>query len=435
MGNSIDKIKHTHEKLYKEVFKNYLIIKNTGSEESKKYVEQYDKQIEALLEEMSGLCDTEISIDDYDWLNDAAMKWQVVFSSILNIPKNVKIPRPKLKSPPPKKFFLEEELGKRLTGRAFNFAKDRIDRIKKEDLDTLVRRYRSLQDEMDRDWHNAEVSLAAEIIDEEINFAYDIDQESYKHLENIWLKDVKEYKAYFIWKERLKKGYIEKNKKDDYLNACKVIRQKLVDGNIKVPLSYFYEVKDYLETRYLTNKKIDPEKARELIEKKADRIWQTTNGRFDKEINWHLAEAYVRMLYENIIPAVIEKDECKTLMVLRAFQYNKAPENRYLIINCFETAIAICFLDQDIIQNLWKSKRDLCGFSMVLVKDWPEDIDSSICEERFRFDSKEQQIICEGEMTEEEKNSLIDQLSRDDHKKAVAALFYQSRLDPKEITL
>ena len=429
MGNSIDKIKHTHEKLYKKVFEDYLIIKDTSSEESKKYV----KQIEDLLGEISGLSDTEISIDDYDWLNDAAMKWQVVFSSILNIPKNVQISPPKhhLKSLLPKMFFSEEELGKRLTGRAFKFAKDRI---KKEDLDTLVRRYLSSQDEMDRDRHNAEVSLAAEIIDEEINFAYDIDQESYKHLENIWLKDVKEYKAYFVWKERCGKG-IERNEKDYYYNACKAIREKLVDVDIKVPLSYFYEVKDYLETRYLINEKIDPKRAEELIRKKADRIWQTTNGRFDKEINWHLAEAYVRMLYENIIPAVIEKDECKTLMVLRAFQYSKAPENRYLIINCFETAIAICFLDQDIIQNLWKSKRDLCGFSMVYVKDWPEDIDSSICEKRFRFDSKEQQIICEGEMTEEEKNSLIDQLSRDDHKKAVAALFYQSRLDPKEITL
>ena len=425
MENLIHKIKDEHEKLYKKVLENYSTRKDTS---------KYAEQIDDLLEKMSGLSDTEISIDDYNWLNDAAMNWQVVFSSILNIPKNVQISSSKhpLKSPQPKRFFSEEELGKRLTGRAFNFAKDRI---KKEDLDTIVRRYDSPQDEKLRDWHNAEVSLAAEIIDEEINFAYDIDQESYKHLENIWLKDVKEYKAYFVWKERCGKG-IERNEKDYYYyNACKAIREKLVDVDIKVPLSYFYEVKDYLETRYLINEKIDPKKAEELIRKKADRIWQTTNGRFDNEINWHLAEAYVRMLYENIIPAVIEKDECKTLMVLRAFQYSKASENRYLIINCFETAIAICFLDQDIIQNLWKSKRDLCGFSMVLVKDWPEDIDSSICEERFRFDSKEQQIICEGEMTEEEKNSLIDQLSRDDHKKAVAALFYQSRLDPKEITL
>ena len=211
MRNSTYNIKDTHEKLYKEVLEKYLTIKD-NRKESKRYV----KKIEALLEEMSGLSDTEISIDDYNWLNDAAMKWQVVFSSILNIPKNVKSPRPKLKSPPPKKFF-SEELGKRLTGRAFNFAKDRI---KNEDLDTLVRRYDSSQDEKLRDWHNAEVSLAAEIIDEEINFAYDINQESSKYLENIWLKDVKEYKAYFMWKERLKKGYMGKNEKDDYSRLC-----------------------------------------------------------------------------------------------------------------------------------------------------------------------------------------------------------------------
>lgn len=32
------------------------------------------------------------SLEDFNWLTDAALKWQVVFSSLLNIPRNIKSP-------------------------------------------------------------------------------------------------------------------------------------------------------------------------------------------------------------------------------------------------------------------------------------------------------------------------------------------------------
>ena len=61
------------------------------------------------------------------------------------------------------------------------------------------------------------------------------------------------------------------------------------------------------------------------------------------------------MFYENIIPAVTMKDVDSAAMVLNAFGFSK--ENRYLIINALEAAIAIYFLDADVIRELLDKKR------------------------------------------------------------------------------
>ena len=62
----------------------------------------------------------------------------------------------------------------------------------------------------------------------------------------------------------------------------------------------------------------------------------------------------MKMFYEHIIPAVLQNDEESVLTVLKAFQFSN--ENSYnLIINCFEAALPIYFLNPGIVEKLWPS--------------------------------------------------------------------------------
>src|SRR5271157_4121103 len=116
---------------------------------------------------------------------------------------------------------------------------------------------------------------------------------------------------------------------------------------------------------------------------------------------------YVRLFYENIIPAVVEKDRLSVLRVLKAFQYSKAPENCWRVINCFEAALAIYFLDREIIESLWAdSEADALPDSYIhssVPVSWGsvEFHVPEICRDRFWFDG--QQIAFWGVMTDEQK--------------------------------
>ncbi len=70
------------------------------------------------------------------------------------------------------------------------------------------------------------------------------------------------------------------------------------------------------------------------------------------------AETYVRMFYQNISRA-IEKSDIETVeMVLKSFEYSNKRENRFDIVNCFETALVIYFLDPEIIKTIWRHESD-----------------------------------------------------------------------------
>ncbi len=160
-------------------------------------------------------------------------------------------------------------------------------------------------------------------------------------------------RAYRIWEKRKDKSNPE-DAESDYFQACDHIDGMLFNSHIKASRNDFKEVKKYIENRYLTGGKTEYTKSNlvTLVRIKAHRIWEGT-GETDEVNNWLLAEKYIKMFYENIIPAVMKKNcEEHILMVLKAFQFSKA-HNCYHIINCFEKALAIYFLDQDIITELW----------------------------------------------------------------------------------
>ncbi len=285
------------------------------------------------------------------------------------------------------------------------------------------------------DWHNAELLFACQVLDGNINFAFQNSPQLYSLLEKIWLTEVKQFKAYFIWEDRRndwKPGHDEEN----YYEACKQIRRMLVDKpTIKAHRKTFAEARAYLETRYLTDGKIDKSKsdASNMIRLKANRI----TGKADSEKNEQRAEAYAKMFYENIIPAVIEDNPENVLLALKAFQFSKAPENRFLIINCFEVALAIYFLKSEIILDLWEKSKLISEpptISTLTVQSWPRDFTEDL-EGRFRYDRDNRQVTFDGVMTQLQKDALLTKLTGDEDKKVIETLFEQSRWLPQETTL
>jgi hypothetical protein len=291
-----------------------------------------------------------------------------------------------------------------------------------------LRRYRavveflnrpSLESDMLNDWLDASAHVATIIMEGHVDFAQ-IDVDSYRLLEDIWFKRVKQGKAYQISRKE-DQGSPEAN----YDRASQDFRRLLLEGERAEPED-FERVKGYLETRYLNQTPLmDEEKktTRELIEKKAHRIWQSRGSAADDDIKANQARArlYVSMYYENIIAAA-EGSEEATSMVLRAFEFSKCKENRYLIINSFETAIAIYFLDRKVIAKVLANPENY-DFSMVPVDGWP-DVPLGICGNRFTYDAVGKQVTFKGRMTEHEKITLSETFPG--QTEAIANLYNQS---------
>ena len=437
---TIEDIKKKDKELCNEVLSKYLKL------EKKEDREKLKNDAEELSKAMEEVSTKKISIEDYIWLTNTAIKWQVVFSATINIPKTIKISLPTeglLPSPlPADRSLSEEEIHNRIDLYAYHTATWRIREVGRE----------CNREEMERDDHLAKVCLASEILDGKLIFASRVASNSYYRLEQIWLKEVKLLMAYFNWRRR--DGIDPTHEADDYYMGCEHLRIMLTNDVIKAVVPQeFEEAKSYLESRYLTNGKFDQTKpeAKKLIERKAYRISERVRGmtgKTDNDKNWIDAEAYVEMFYENIIPAVIEKDREKVLRVLKAFQFSKAPENRHHIIDCFETALAIYFLKADIIQELWNESAEeemppLCTESAVQVHSWPKEFKvpkdwEDKWKHRFWYDGEK--IIFKGVMSELQKQTLLERFkeehsAKQEHFNAIYELFKKSRLIHRETTL
>jgi hypothetical protein len=434
---SIDEIKERHNVLYEIVLKDgkNLLIE---SDKSRHFFEK----VETLLNDIIALSATTNSFDAYQWLSDASMKWQVVFSSNFNRPKIIKIslPTENLLSQP------------QLIDRAFS-EKEIDDYIKRHAEYTAFWRIRetgkqSTDEEMLRDHHLAEAFLISGILDGEISFASRISSNSYWRLEQEWLKEIKRLNAYFIW---IRKGAKIDSiyELDDFYEASEHMRNMLVNPGIKAQVTEFEEATAYIEKHYLTlggTIDLDKVETKMMISRKAYRIgdkMREMNRHTDDVKNWIDAETYVRMFYENIIQSVIKDDPENVLNVLKAFQFSKAVENRYHIINCFETALAIYFINPDTIQKLWNESAnypqpDSCVESIVNVSSWPAkfNIPKSL-KDRFIFDDNK--IVFKGVMSESQKSTLLtnlqEQSEKEEHVTALNELFIKSRLIHKKTTL
>jgi hypothetical protein len=434
---TIENVKAEHERLYSTVLNSRPPLTNDSPA-----FEPFLKEVDSLLADMTTLSAQEITLDDYTWLTDAVKNWRLVFASRFNAPKDIKLsPLPKqIKPTQLTRVYTEKELSAQITARAREFSKQRKMSELFREVNRFFEKYPSTNAETEHDWFNAELDFASQVLCGEISFTRELTSRSYWRLETKWLREVKRLKAYHKWEDEGGKVSAGQDKKH-YYEVCREIRDMLVNPEIKASAKEFAEAKAYLQTRYLDKAgKIDRKKyeADYLLKSKASRVWEST-GVSDDDRNYFSGERYVRDFYENIIPAIVDEDEEKTLIVLKAFQFSKAPENRYLLINCFETALAIYFLNPAIIEKLWRDAEGkdypaTWANSSVMMPTWPVNfVVPENCRRRLQFDGSE--ISFEGVMTVEQKEALLKNVTQKKHAEAIETLFQKSRLLPRMMTL
>lgn len=430
---SLEKTRERHDALYAKVLQEGANL--TGQSTKRRALID---EIDALLKDIQALSGTVDSFEQYRWLTDAAVKWQSVLSTTFEDPKIITLSKPNNAWLPivPSEEFSETAIEEWLRRQAALIAYARRADGRIQDSNTP-----------ESNWHVAEVFLASEILDGRINFVSLITPKSYWRLENIWLKEVKLLMAYFKW-EHSKRLFLDHDK--DFFDASDHIRSMLVNKDIKARHSEFNRIKNYLQELYLDDDYKIPvptkrsDHLNRLIRLKAYRIGEETKSE-DSYKNWLQAETYVKMLYENIIPAVLYNDKESILTVLKSFQYSKM--NRFIIINCFETALAIYLINPCIIQSLWdesaqKPTPDSTVESVIRVESWPQNFE--ICESlKGKFCYDKNSIRFYGLMSNNDKEILLKALrvakpltSRlEEYTKAIDKLHEQSRLIHKETTL
>lgn len=415
-----------HEDLY------FRAIKNDKSiTEKHDRLDAFVKEIDKLLVRMYDLGKETRSWDEYKWLTDSIFKWQVVFASTLNIPRQINLPEP------PQNLLPKLPAEHALTEAEICYLLDRNSKY----LATMQELQEgSLLGISQHDIQKqAEVYLASDILDGQINFASRISSDSYWRLERVWLDDIKRLLAYFLWKSR-GCGFDQQSAIDDFLKASSHLRGLLGNLGMKARASEFGEAKAYIESKYLINGKINfrnPE-VKILIARKAEQIREKNNCTDDIQ-NWIEAENYVQMFYENIIPAVTNNDLEKTLVVLKSFQYSNAIENSYHIINAFEVALAIYFLDIKIIHKIWKNsdRKPLSNSSLENFVKLVNSLDGFKIPKGLekKIEVSKDKIFFKGVMTLVERDKIKKALVLKEHIQLIDELFEKSRLIHKDITL
>ena len=142
-----------------------------------------------------------------------------------------------------------------------------------------------------------------------------------------------------------------------YVQVCDEIKQKVVDSSIKVSAAAFKEVKEYLREHHLFNdqgkRDTGDEVVKACIRRKAQRLGDMNVGASDLAC-WLWAEAYVRQFYENISPAVEgnPSDFSKVVQVVNVIlSLQNSPPFSSSMVNCFEAALGIYFLNSSAVEE------------------------------------------------------------------------------------
>lgn len=210
------------------------------------------------------------------------------------------------------------------------------------------------------DWHSAETYFALDVLRGRVNMARHFASASYPYLEHVWLDDVKQLRAYLIWKQG--NGVGEERAHGCYMKACEELNGILFNPCIKAGLPEFLPITEYISNNLLHRGELDCGKpaTRALIQKKAWCVWRCTGKSDEREKqNWEEAEQYVRRFYGNIVPAVEKRDPASIQRVLEALKTGHGLGYRYHVVNCFEAALLIYFLDPDSVRKCHGDKDTL----------------------------------------------------------------------------
>ncbi len=320
----------------------YEAVSQTGLGMAENQRDDYLVQANQLVDDIKAFVPYIALVDEYTWVNQAALQWQSVFSSILDDPRDVRheiqslaIHKTLLAAVSPKVFSRQD-----VERQAYYLGQNRKTRELLKNPDLIFQYFPSTPEEQETDWKDACSYLSLDILEGKLDFFSGIQPGLYEALEYAWLEDIKRYKAYFEWKEH---GQNQNSDEFYYFQACGRINDRFLDVYSKLPARCFKNIKAYLADRYFTDGSIDLGKVRGLIERKAYHLWDK-NQDSDPHKNWLLAEQYVREFYGNIMGAIQEQDARNIDSILKFFQENKSSESFYNLINCFEAAIAIYFV-------------------------------------------------------------------------------------------
>lgn len=439
---ALEQLKEEDERLYRKIIRHHSSLAR-DREGRKAIVGEANDFVARLTEAPARL--GAVSVDDYNWLNETALRWEVIYSSIFNIPKEISITvsPEQLERPAQTRVFTNVEVEKWLGDKAYELSRIRKVNYLLREVDALQKRMPSTPEEMEQDWRNAQVEFASQVLDGKINFVKQIASNSYRRLEEVWLQEVKQLRAFIIWEGR---GcpWSDDGGVADYFRACEQMRDLLVDPGIKGRLpDDFAEAKSYLELNYLDKGgRLDPEKpgTQSLLKSKAAQALRRC-GPPDRALSLRAAEVYARQFYEHITPAVTAKDREATLLVLKAFQLSEASPTPCAIANCFEAALAIYFLDPEVIRALWQESEGqpwpetwaATAVRLPSSRAWadaPEEV-----RDRLEVDYARGMLAFKGAMSERQKVALLSEARGAEEREAVEELFGRSRLLPREATL
>lgn len=302
----------------------------------------------------------------YHWIEKSASEWQGIFSEVFTIPRNIyeeiKLPEKPIEviSSRERQVIKYSQIRKDIATHAYYLGQDRkVSSFEqkvaelKQDRDRIYREFPSTRQEEKQDWHKARTYFAANVLTGKPDLAYQLGEESYEELEQVYLEDAKKLQAYHIWLKNKNNLPLEQN----YLKVCEQIRLRLLNRTIKAPEADFSDIHSYLSRRYLNGQKTgfpttsyDSETTYQLKQIKALRIseyqWEQKLPSSPEE-DWKKATEFAVLYYDNIIGAV-EGDLTCVKNVLKSFL---EPWRSYKIVNCFEAAIALSYIKPELIQK------------------------------------------------------------------------------------
>jgi hypothetical protein len=344
------------ERLYQELMRNHASPRWTRRQA---FFHEADAFLDRLQDAPRGL--DSISSEDFAWLTETAQRWEVIYASILNVPKNVVITTSptQLRKTEQDTVYTAEQVERWLQVRAYDLSRIRkVNRLLRQAY-AIQRSIQSTLEETIQDWRYAQADFAWQVLSGTISFATQLPPNAYERLQEVWMREVKQHRAFLIWEDE---GCPESpdGGVSDYELACAELRRFLAGTGFAKPTlpQAFAEARAYLEQHFLDKRgRLDLKKpaTEAMVRAKAQEIW-TRCGQDDADANWSKAESRTRQFYENVIPAVTRKSPESTRLALEALSWDgngAACE----IANCFEAALAIYFFDADVVRQLFQQSR------------------------------------------------------------------------------
>lgn len=218
--------------------------------------------------------------------------------------------------------------------------------------------WKHAEEEVGRDafshWVHGRLYFAHDLLYHGRDWTGDVDFDVFDQLRDAWLDEVVELDAYLIWRTTKRVFQIsETERRADYLTSRGIFERRLREAK-RAEFSTKMKLREYLVARYLDENSLKLAQERTLsnmkrihidalTENKAKRIYALT-ARADADNNWYDALKYVRMFYENIVPALTEKDPAAKKALVDTFTMRDGNFYYSAIANCFEAAVLMYFI-------------------------------------------------------------------------------------------